>query len=155
MAIIQSYSSVSVVDLTDVGTINLYLTCNQPSSVIYDSTGNSGSGAYIPDWSSSNLVITPVVSYNGTNLSLTSTGLVITFTRQVGSESATSLTTGETVTDGILTVNENKMAGNTTGGQLTYICHVTYTNPDTNVPIVAENYLTFTLLAQVSEAKSA
>ena len=40
MAKIQAFSSVSVVDLTDVGSINLYCTSNQPLSVIYDPNQN-------------------------------------------------------------------------------------------------------------------
>ena len=56
MARVQAFSSVSVVDLTDVGAINLYCTSNQPLSVIYDP--NTNNGTYTPNWASSNLVIT-------------------------------------------------------------------------------------------------
>ena len=96
MAKIQAFSSVSVVDLTDVGSINLYCTSNQPLSVIYDPNQN----LYTPNWGSSNLKITPVISYNGTTLPLTSTGLTITFTRKEGSGTATALTSNETVSSG-------------------------------------------------------
>ena len=47
MSRVQAYSSVSVIDLTDVGSINLYCTSNQPTSVVYDPNQNS----YTPNWS--------------------------------------------------------------------------------------------------------
>ena len=152
MARVQAFSSVSVVDLTDVGAINLYCTSNQPLSVIYDP--NTNNGTYTPNWASSNLVITPVISYNGNNLALTATGLVVNFTRKEGSGTATALVTGETVSNGVLTVSANQLAS-VTSGQLTYICRITYTDPNTGVPISAETSITYTLITQASELKDA
>lgn len=152
MARVQAFSSVSVVDLTDVGTINLYCTSNQPLSVIY----NPNQSLYTPDWSSSNLQITPVISYNGNNLSLTATGLTITYTRKEGSGTATALTTGETVDNSTkaLIVNANKLAS-VSSGLLTYICTIQYTDPNTGVPLNAEASLTYTLVRQATELKDA
>lgn len=151
MAKIQAYSSVSVVDLTDVGSINLYCTSNQPTSVIYDPDQNS----YTPNWSSSPyLVITPVISYNGASLSLTASGLTITYQRREGSGTATTLTTGETVSGGILTVSANKLS-TVSSGLLTYICNVQYTDPNTGVPISARSVLTYTLVSQAAKARYA
>jgi hypothetical protein len=36
MAKVQAFSSVSVSDITDVGSLNFYCTSNLPNSVIYD-----------------------------------------------------------------------------------------------------------------------
>jgi len=80
------------------------------------------------------LDITPVISYNGSNLALTATGLTITYQRKEGTGNATALTTGETVVSGVLRVSANKLAS-VSSGQLTYICNITYTDPDTGVPI--------------------
>jgi len=148
MAKIQAFSSVSVVDLTDVGSINLYCTSNQPLSVIYDPNQN----LYTPNWGSSNLKITPVISYNGTTLSLTATGLTITFTRKEGSGTATALTANETVSNGVLTVKANKISS-VASGLLTYICTIEYTDPNTGVPLKAEAFLTYTLINQATELK--
>ena len=148
MAKIQAFSSVSVVDLTDVGSINLYCTSNQPLSVIYDPNQN----LYTPNWGSSNLKITPVISYNGTTLPLTSTGLTITFTRKEGSGTATTLTSNETVSSGVLTVKANKISS-VASGLLTYICTIEYTDPNTGVPLKAETFLTYTLISQATELK--
>ena len=150
MGNIQAFSSVSVIDLTDVGVINLYCTSNQPTSVIYDPNQNS----YIPDWSSSNLVITPVISYNGTTLALNATGLVISYKRKEGSATAADLVTGETVSGGKLTVSANQLSS-VPSGLLTYICSVEYTDPESGVPISAEATLTYTMLSQASDVKSA
>lgn len=147
---IQAYSSVSVVDLTDVGVLNFYLTSNQPNSVVYDP--NQSGGTYSPNWASSNLVITPVISYNGSTLSRTATGVTITFTRKEGSGTATALTTGESVSGGVLTVSANKMAS-VSSGQLTYICTLSYTDPDTGVPLSSQAQLTYTLVTMATEAK--
>ena len=66
MAKIQAFSSVTITDLSDAGQVSLYLTSNQPNSVIFDPNQNT----YTPDWGKSNLVITPVISYNGKRLNL-------------------------------------------------------------------------------------
>ena len=152
MAKIQAFSSVSVVDLTDVGVINFYLTSNQPNSVIYDP--NTNGGTYSPNWASSRLDITPVISYNGSNLALTATGLTITYQRKEGNGTATNLTTGETVVGGVLQVSANKLA-NVSSGQLTYLCNITYTDPDSGVPISSQASLTYTLVTMASELKYA
>ena len=151
---VQAFSSVSVVDLTDVGVINFYLTSNLPNSVIYDPNANSGTGSYTPNWANSTLQITPVISYNGQNLSLTASGLVIEFLRKEGTSSAGSLSTGETVTSGVLNVTANKIAS-VTSGQLTYVCNITYTAPDTGVPISAQASLTFNKVTMATNLKSA
>lgn len=152
MSKIQAFSSVSVVDLTDVGVINFYLTSNQPNSVIYDP--NTNNGTYSPNWASSRLDITPVISYNGSSLALNAAGLVITYQRKEGTGTPTSLTTGETVVNGVLQVSANKIAS-VSSGQLTYICNIEYTDPDTGVPITSQASLTYTLVTMASQLKYA
>lgn len=152
MAKIQAFSAVQVVDLSDVGVINFYATSNLPNSVIYDP--NQNNGTYAPDWSSNNLRITPVISYNGSSLALDATGLVITYKRKEGTGNPTDLTTGETVVNGVLNVRANKLS-DVSSGQLTYICKIVYTDPNTGVPIDAETSLTYTLITMASELKYA
>ena len=151
MAKVQAFSSVSVSDITDVGSLNFYCTSNLPNSVIYDP--NQNGGTYSPNWASTNLKITPVISYNGQNLALNATGLTITFTRREGTGDATALTTGETVSGGVLTVKANKLSS-ASGGQLTYVCKVVYRDPDTGIPIEAEASLTYSLVKMASELKT-
>lgn len=154
MAKIQAFSSVSVIDLTDVGSINLYCTSNHPLSVIYDPNANNGSGSYTPDWSASGtkLIITPVISYNGQSLGLTAQGLTISYKRREGSGGETNLGTGESVSGGKLNVTANKLSS-VSSGQLTYICKITYTDPNTGVPLNTETSITYTLVTQAIQIK--
>ena len=108
----------------------------------------------MPNWSTSNLVITPVIQYNGSTLPLNSSGLVITYTRKEGTSAEASLGTGESASGGILTVSANKLAS-ASGGLLTYKCHVSYTDPNVGVAISTETSLTYTLISQATELKSA
>lgn len=147
---IKAYGSVSVRDYTDLGQILAYLQSSQPSSVIY----NPNTSTYIPNWSTSNLVITPVIQYNGNTLALNAQGLVISYTKKEGSSAATSLGAGETVSGGILTVSANTIAS-VPSGQLTYICHIQYTDPEVGVAIETEANMTYTLISQATELKSA
>lgn len=151
MSTIQAFSSVSVVDLTDVGVINFYLTSNQPNSVVYDPNGNS----YTPNWSSSNLEITPVISYNGTSVAPNAQEVNITYRRKEGSGIPTSLTTGETVSNGVLTVSANKLETlSSNSKQLTYICDIQYTDSASGVPISSQASLTYSLVTMASEVKT-
>lgn len=148
----EAYASVSIVDMTDIGSLSLYLTSNLPSTIVYDP--NQSGGTYSPDWETNNLTITPVVAYNGVQIPLANSNLRFAFTRQEGADRATALETGETVTNGILTVSENKIS-TATNGQLTYICKVEYTDPKASVPINAEASLSYSLISMVSDVKYA
>ena len=150
MAKIQSYSSVVVTDYSDAGQVSLYLTSNQPTSVIYDPNQDS----YTPDWSVSNLIITPVIAFNGTNVDLTSPGLTVTFQRQEGSGTPTALGSGENVSGNKLTVSANKLES-VTSKLLTYVCNITYTDPNTNVPLSTRATLTYSLIVNATDTKDA
>ena len=148
---VKAFSSVSVIDFTDVGNIQLYLTSNQPTTVIYNPNA-SGAAIYTPNWSSSNLTITPVITYNGTSLALNAAGLVVTYKRKIGSGNESTLIAGETVNNGILKVSANVLS--TTNNIITYICSISYTDPETGVPLTAQATLTYTLLSQATELKN-
>ena len=75
MSSIKSYSSVTVIDQMDLGNLQSYLTSNQAANVIYD----PNDGIYTPDWTTSNLVITPVINFNGEPLALNTNGLTISY----------------------------------------------------------------------------
>ena len=147
MAKIQSFSSVSVVDLTDVGTLQLFLTSSLPTTVTY----NPNTTSYTPNWGTSNLTITPVISYNGQNIDPTSSKVSITYTVQDGNGSPTAIssTNGESKASGLLKVNKNRLASSS--GIITYQCKVTYNDA---VPVTATASLTYTLLSQATELSS-
>ena len=146
MGKIIAYGSTTITDLTDVGKLSAYLTSSQPLIVSYDP---NASNTYQPDWSTSNLVLTPVVFFNDQQLSLTASGLTIEWQRQAGSGSATALTTGETASKGVLTVSKNILS---TTNMITYLCNISYIDPNTNqVTIKTKAQMSFSLVKNAQE----
>lgn len=144
-----SYGSITIVDITDIGEFSVYPMSNLPLSVIYSPDQSS----FTPNWQSTNLTLTPVVYYAGTKLNLsTTTGLTVTWQRQEGTAGASALTTGETVTNGVLKVTKNKFTANST--MLTYIVTASYLEPTSNTTLTAQGQITFTLVKQASSVKS-
>ena len=148
---IQVCSSVTVVDQLDIGNLQSYLTCNQEATVIM----NPSTGECVPDWSDNNVVITPVISYNGTPLQLDNAGLRITYRRRDGGSTPTSLIPEVEVVQGnILHISDNVLVGSVSG-LLTYICDISYTDPNFSSPITAQNTLTFSLINNAPEIQDA
>ena len=150
MAIIATGSK-TIIDLSDGKSLSVYLGSNQPRTQILDVNTN----AYAPDWTTTagKLVITPVIYANQTAIALTNTALAITWKRKEGSSSESALTTGESVSGNILTVNTNKLSS-ITSGLLTYIAYVTYTDPDNGMAINATADITFAMVKTGQNAKS-
>ena len=150
MAIAKAYGSITIVDISDLGTLSVYPESNQPYSVIYDP--NTNGGTYSPNWVTSNLVLTPVIYYGNQNLTLNATNPKVTWTKRVGSSSV-GLGTGESVSStGVLTVSQNVLSSS--NPIITYICTVQYTEPTTNQLLTAEGRITFSLISQPTTLKS-
>ena len=141
MAIIATGSK-TIIDLSDGKSLSCYLGSNMPRTQIYDSNERT----YTPDWASANLVVTPVVYADQTNIELTDTHLAITWKRKDGSGSEANLVTGETVSGNVLTVNANKLA-DSTSKLITYVAHVVYTDPQTAIAINAQADISFALVS--------
>ena len=144
--------SKTIIDLSDGKSLSVYLGANQPRTQIHDVNANS----YSPDWTTTagKLVITPVVYANQTAIALSNSALTITWKRKDGSAAEAALATGETVSNKVLTVNQNKLSASTSK-QLTYIAYVAYVDPDTGLTINATADITFALLTTGEDAKSA
>jgi len=139
MAIIAT-GQISIVDLSDGKSLSCYITANLPKTQILDP--NPG-GSINPDWAGSTpLKLTPVVFANQTALALNAPGVALTWKRKEGSGAEAALTTGETVSNGILTVSTNKLTS-ISSGLITYLCYVTYTDPETNIPVNVVADITF------------
>ena len=151
MAIIATGSK-TIIDLSDGKSLSAYLGSNQPRTQIHDVNANT----YQPNWTTTagKLVITPVVYANHTAIALTNAALSITWKRREGSGSEANLASGETVSGNVLTVTQNKLSS-VSSGLLTYIAYVTYTDPDTGLPINATADITFALVSTGENAKSA
>ncbi len=151
MAIIATGSK-TIIDLSDGKSLSVYLGANQPRTQIKD----VNAGTFQPDWTSTagKLVITPVVYANQTAIALSNTALSITWKRKEGSGTEASLASGETVSGNVLTVSQNKLNA-ISSGLLTYAAYVTFTDPDTGVPINAMADISFALVSTGQNAKSA
>ena len=92
--------------------------------------------------------------YAGNALALNASGLSITWTRKVDSDSASAISSsrGETISNGVLTVAQNQF--NTNMAMLTYICTATYAEPDTGKSLTAQGQITFSLIKQAATLKN-
>ena len=142
---------ISIVDLTDGKSLSCYITSNLPKTQILDP--NPG-GVVNPDWSGTpKLILTPVVFANQTALALNAAGLSITWKRKEGAGAEAVTTTGEAASGGVLTVSANKLTG-VTSGLLTYLCYVTYTDPETGIPVNVVADITFSQIKTALNAQN-
>ena len=81
------------IDLTDSNQLELNISCNLPTVQIKDNSANPVT--YSPSWETTNLVLTPTVYLNSTDI--TSSVSSIVWTRQDGAATPVSLVTGETI----------------------------------------------------------
>lgn len=150
-----AYGSITLVDIGDLGQLSVVPESNQPSTVIYDPNAVSAQ-QYNPDWNTSNLILTPVIYYGGSQkFPNTDAGLTVTWKRKIGSEEADLINTEVVSANGKLTVKSNQFTGNTS--QITYICTVTYSDPATmgGHSLTARGQITFSLIKNASKVKSA
>ena len=139
-----AYGSITIVDIGDLGELSITPTSNQPTIVVYDPNGPT----YSPNWSTSNLVLTPVVYYGGSALVNADqlspvTGLTITWYKQ-GSSTAIS-------TNYQLTINTNVLSS---VDYVTYIAKASYTEPQSGVTLQAEGQISFGKVTNASQIKS-
>lgn len=147
---IKASGQITIVDLSDSRQLSVYLTSNLPKTQILDQDSN----VYNPNWSSSNLKITPNIFLNQTAVPLGSSGLSVSYKRRDGSGAEASLTSGETVSGGILTINQNKLSGSSSG-LLTYICYISYVDPQTNQTVYTQTDISFSLVKNALSARLA
>ena len=146
---IKATGQITLVDLSDSRQLSCYFACNVPKVQIYDPDANT----YQPNWTNTNVILTPSLFLNQTGLPLTSSGLTIEWKRKEGTGSETALTTGETVSNGKLTIKQNKLSS-VSSGLLTYVCYVTYLDPETDNTINISADLAFSLIKNASAAKT-
>lgn len=150
MATILTSSQQTFVDITDQRKLSAYITSNLPKTQSEDP--NVLPHTYAPSWASTNLVLTPVLFLDQTNVSPTASGVTISWKRKDGVASETALTSGETVKSGVLTVNQNKLASSSSG-MITYICYISYYDSETKNTINITPDITYTLVKNAANAK--
>lgn len=117
---VRKTQSISIVDNNDIANLgNSYLNVTGAKQV---QTLNTD-GSYSPNWVSANVTVTPVILNRSLNVDLND--CIISYKKIINSLE-TSLTSGETVTNGILKINKNIMTK--TDPAVTYVCYVSYKN---------------------------
>lgn len=152
MSTVLTSSQQTFVDITDQRKLSAYITSNLPKTQSEDP--NVLPHTYAPSWASTNLVLTPVVFLDQTGVALNSTGLTITWKRKDGTSAEASLTTGETVTNGVLKVTQDKLAASSSG-MITYICYISYYDSETKNTVNISSDITYTLVKNAENAKLA
>ena len=74
--------------------------------------------------------------------------------RKEGNGAEAALTSGESVSKGVLTVNANKLAA-ATSGMLTYLCYISYYDSETKNTVNISADITYTLIRNAQNAKLA
>ena len=152
MATVLTSSQQTFVDITDQRKLSAYITSNLPKT--QSENPNVLPHTYSPSWASTNLVLTPVIFLDQTNVALTATGLTITWKRKDGTGAESSLNTGETAKNGILTVSQDKLAASTSG-MITYICYISYYDSETKNTVNISSDITYTLVKNAENARLA
>ena len=152
MPTVLTSSQQTFVDITDQRKLSAYITSNLPKTQSEDP--NVLPHTYAPSWAATNLVLTPVVFLDQTSLALNATGLTITWKRKDGTSAEANLTTGETVTGGVLKVTQDKLAASTSG-MITYICYISYYDSETKNTVNISSDITYTLVKNAENAKLA
>lgn len=152
MATILTSSQQTFVDITDQRKLSAYITSNLPKTQSEDP--NTLPHAYAPSWETSHLVLTPVIFLDQTNVALDASGLTISWKRKDGTGAESALTTGESVSKGVLTVSQNKLA-DSTSGMITYICYISYYDSETKNTVNISSDITYTLVKNAENGKLA
>lgn len=152
MPTILTSSQQTFVDITDQRKLSAYITSNLPKTQSEDP--NVLPHTYAPSWASTNLKLTPAVFIDQTSLALDASGLTITWKRKDGIAAETNLTTGESVSGGILTVSQNKLPASSSG-MITYICYISYYDSETNNTVNITADITYTLVKNAENARLA
>lgn len=152
MPTVLTSSQQTFVDITDQRKLSAYITSNLPKTQSEDP--NVLPHTYAPSWASTHLVLTPVVFLDQTSIALGSSGLTITWKRKDGTSAETAVTSGESVSGGILTVSQNKLSASSSG-MITYICYISYYDSETKNTVNISSDITFTLVRNAENAKLA
>lgn len=152
MPTVLTSSQQTFVDITDQRKLSAYITSNLSKTQSEDP--NVLPHTYAPSWASTNLVLTPVVFLDQTSVALNATGLTITWKRKDGTSAEANLTAGETVTNGVLKVTQDKLASSASG-MITYICYISYYDSETKNTVNISSDITYTLVKNAANAKLA
>lgn len=138
MTIVAS-GSMSLVDLSDSKQLVAYIGSSQQRQVIY----NPNTGSYVPNYATSNNVLTPQLFIAGNSSDISTQAKSIQWFYQTNSSgsfteitaSNTNYTLG-TSNPKTLTIKGNVLAS---ANSMTYLCQITYTDPGTGFDVIAKS----------------
>lgn len=142
-------SDYTISDFNDAISLSGYIGSNLAHTQIY----SPDNGAYTPDWSSTNLVLTPQLYVTSTTTDVIATAAVTSVSWYANSEtSGNKITTGGSYAlsgtkNHILTVNSNVLSG---VNQMKFICVVAYHDSTTDLDLTHKMDVTFTLVSSGS-----
>lgn len=146
----KSYGRITLTAIKKVGVLMVNPSCNMPLIVTYDPDNDS----YTPDWRNNNLVISPIVTFDG-EVVTNNKNCKVTFTRMTGNSGEVELGAGEVVNNNQLTVSVVEPLSSSPSDSLTYCIHTEYTDVKTGVTLTNLSYLNFSLNRQASVMKYA
>lgn len=152
MPTILTSSQQTFVDITDQRKLSAYITSNLPKTQSEDP--NALPRIYAPDWTTSPLILTPVIFLDQSSVALDAAGLTIHWKRKDGTGSETALAAGETAAKGVLTVSQNKLAASASG-MVTYLCYISYYDSETKNTVNISSDITYTLVKNAQNARLA
>ena len=142
-------SDYTISDFNDAISLSGYIGSNLAHTQIY----SPDNGSYTPDWSSTNLVLTPQLYVTSTTTDVITTAAVTSVSWYTNSETAgNKITTGGSYTlsgakNHILTVSSNVLNG---ANQMKFICVIAYHDSTTDLNLTHKMDVTFTLVASGS-----
>lgn len=136
-----SMGSLTIVDMNDARTLQLYIGSNLAKYQIY----NPDNGGLSPDWSSTNLVLTPELYIAGTSSDII-TSTAVTSVKWFKDNETTPITTGGAYTisgtnNHILTISQNVL---NSANSVNYKCEVKYLDPTTSLTTTTISDIAFT-----------
>ncbi len=137
-----SVGQITIVDYNDALTLTMFINSNLPRTQRY----SGDTGTYTPDWSSTSLVLTPMLFKLGSASDIITDSAVqsVTWKRKPSNETTFSaLTSGESVSGAknhILTVSANKMTGNINA--IEYLCELVYHDDATGLDLTQKTSIT-------------
>lgn len=142
-------SDYTISDFNDAISLSGYIGSNLAHTQIY----SPDNGSYTPDWSSTNLVLTPQLYVTSTTTDVIATAAVTSVSWYTNSEtSGNKITTGGSYAlsgakNHILTVKSNVLNGT---NQMKFICVVAYHDGTTGLDLTHKMDVTFTLVSSGS-----
>lgn len=144
MAIVAS-SQITIVDVNDGKSLQLYLTSTSPKVQIF----NPNNGAYTPDWVASKPVITPELYITGTSANIANQA---SYKWYEGDTEILSTNTDYTITNTAgeksLRINKNILA---TKNAITIRGEATWVDPDSGLSVIAVAQLDFSKVSSGSD----